>query len=170
MEPQAAPAGELRKLIPVYVVWSGETMLDAPVSVAWPHVVNYPSWQSYSIVERVSGRAGQEGEVVLLKKEEEGFAFPPYLARTIKLEPQRRIIWKTFPERGSDYFGIVDFSVRSVASQTQFSFSLVYEFMMPERPEDELEQFRKQQSEATGALFAAVLPKLKNLVQRRAEA
>jgi hypothetical protein len=159
---------EVPKLMPVYLVWRGETLLDAPVEEAWPHVVDYPAWQSYSIVQHVSGKPGREGEVMLLKKEEEGFAFPPYLARTIKLEPQRRIIWKTFPEQGNDYFGIVEFDVREIDGKTRFNYSLLYEFMMPERTEAELEEFYKQQYAATEALFAAVIPKLKKLTERRA--
>lgn len=155
-------------LMPVYLVWDGATLLNAPVRIAWPYVVNYASWQSYSIVQNVSGRVGSEGEVVLLKKEEEGFAFPPYLARTIKLEPEKRIIWKTYPEQGNDYFGIVDFRVQEISGKTRFSYSLLYEFMIPERSDEDLEKFRTQQYAATEALFAAVLPKLHNLTNQRA--
>jgi hypothetical protein len=159
------------QLVPVYLVFNGETMLDAPLKDAWPHVVNYTAWQNYPIVQHVSGKPGQEGEVVLLKKDETGFTFPPYYARTIKLDPLRRVIWKTYPEKkspGIDFFGIVEFSVAEAGGKTRFSYQLLYEMLLPPQSEDELAAFRKQQHENTAAMFAAILLKLKRLVEQGA--
>lgn len=148
---------------PVYLFWEGETLLDAPVERAWPHVIDYPSWQSYSLVQHVSGPPGEEGEVVLLKKEEGG-EFPPYYARTIKLEPGRRIVWKTYPQiraEGNDYFGIVEFRLLSAGGKTRFCHESLYEFMVPYRDESELEAFRKRSYEGAAMMFESILPKLK---------
>lgn len=154
--------------VPVYLVWHGETMLNAPIERCWPHVLNYTSWQHYPVAQPVSGERGKEGEVVLLKKDEAGFTFPPYYARTIKLEPRRRIIWKTWPETATpelDFFGIVDFTLHEAKGKTRFCYDFLYELLVPARGESELEELRKQQYANTEAMFAAILPKLKKLVE-----
>jgi hypothetical protein len=158
------PAG----IEPVYLFWETETILNASVQQAWPHIVNYPSWQNFSIVKTISGVPGLEGEVVSLQKREGGFVFPPYYARTIKVEPERRIVWKTFIEKDSheiDRFGIVDFRVFAETGATRFVSQLLYEFLVPYRHQSDLEAFRKQQDDNFKALFAATRPKLKQLVE-----
>jgi hypothetical protein len=152
---------------PVDLVFEGEIILDAPVAQAWPHVLNYPSWQNYSNVEHVSGTPGGVGEVVLLHKEEAGFEFPPYYARTLKLVPERQVIWKTYPEKpaeGNDFFGIVDFKLEDAEGKTRFSYHTIYEFVIPFESESELSDFADQQKANFGALFDSILPKLQELV------
>jgi len=152
---------------PVYLVFSGDFLLDGPLKRVYQHVLNYPSWQNYTAVEHVSGERGEEGELVILKKEEEGFSFPPYYARTIKIEPERRLIWKVYPtEQGieGDFFGIVDFKVRQEGEQTRFSYNAIYEFQVPFQSESDLDRFRSEQSSNFEALFSSVFPKLKQLV------
>ena len=156
---------------PVYLVFDGEMLLDAGVQDAWPRVIDYPSWQNYSTVQHVCGNPGQEGEVILLKKNEGGVEFPAYCARTVKLEQGRRIIWKTFPAEkadGDDSFGIVEFMLEDVQGKTRFRYHTLYEFQVSYRDESELQAFRARQKENIEAVFAAVFPKLKRLVAGRA--
>ena len=156
-----------RKIGPVYLFWNGETTLDSPVKAAWPHVLNYPSWQNYSTVQTISGKPGQEGEVVVLRKDEMGIQFPPYCARTILLQPEHRVVWKTWPQQRSeelDFFGIVEFRLYAADSdKTRFVYNTVYEFMVPYRQESELQTFREQQYQNFELLFSSILPKLKAL-------
>lgn len=155
---------------PVYLVLGGELMIDAPVEQVWHHVLNYPSWQNYSSVEHISGEPGGEGEVVLLRKEEEGFTFPPYYARTIKLEPRRRSMWKTYPEtrtQGNDFFGIVEFRLEESQGTTRFSYNTLYEFLVPHVEKSELDAFRERQRENFETLLAAIFPKLKALAEQK---
>ena len=158
-----------RKLAPVYLVMSDELILDAPIERAWPKVIDYPSWQKYSTVRHISGPVGQEGEVVLLKKEEPGAtSFPPFLARTLKFAPPHQIIWKTYPETGmeaGEFFGIVEFTLTSVGNRTRWRTQLIYEFTIPYEDERELETFRKQQYENTRLMLSSTLPKLQRLCQ-----
>jgi len=156
---------------PVYLVWNGATLLDAPIARAWPHVINYTAWQHYPIAEHISGAPGREGEVVLLKKDEAGFSFPPYHARTLKLDPPRRAIWKTYPQRGAqgpDFFGIVDFKLFEAGGKTRFCYDFLYEFLMPDADESEFEAFRTSSYKNTEAMFASILPKLRKLVEQGA--
>jgi hypothetical protein len=153
---------------PVYLVLSGEFVIDASTAEVWRHVVNYPSWQNYSSVQHISGQPGGEGEVVLLRKEEKGFTFPPYYARTIRLEPERRAIWKTYPEKRSpatDFFGIVEFGLDDWKGKTRFSYDTLYEFMVPYTHKQELEVFRHRERENFETLLATIFPKLKVLAE-----
>lgn len=171
MDIDTAGGNDVPKIAPVYFVRNGEVMLDASVRHAWPYVVNYPSWQNYSIVQHVSGEPGEEGEVVLLKKEEGISAFPPYYARTIKLEPEKRIIWKTYPEKknqGRDYFGFVEFRVYDAQGRTRFCYNTLYEFLLSYRDEGELDAFRRQQNENAESVYSTVFLKLKELVEKGA--
>lgn len=140
-------------------------MLEASPEKVWPHVLDYPSWQNYAIVQHVSGTPGQEGEVVLLQKDELGIKSTPYLARTIKLDPGRRVIWKTYREN-ADYFGIVEFRIDEVQGKTRFCWNLLYEYVIPYEHESELAAFRKQQYEYFETLSSVVFPKLKNRVEK----
>jgi hypothetical protein len=156
------------RIEPVYLVLNGEMLLNAPIETAWRHMINYPSWQNYSTVRHISGIPGEEGEVVRLQKEEKEFAFPPYFARTIRLDPPRRVIWKTYLEKGTeevDRFGIVEFRLVAEAVGTRFLYSLLYEFQVPFRHESELECFRNQQYANFAALLAVTHPKLRTLVE-----
>jgi len=163
-------ASDVPKIAPVYLVWQGEMLLAAPIEEVWPHVLNYPSWQNYPRLQHVSGRPGEEGEVVLLMKEEKGFTFPPYYARTIKLEPPHRVIWKTYPQVAQEinFFGIVDFTLAEAQDKTRFRYDMLYEFLVPHRTEDELKAFHTQQDENFQALFSVTLPKLRSLVEKNA--
>lgn len=163
-------ASQEQKIGPVYLVWNGEVMINAPVEKVWRHAVNYPSWQTFSTVRHISGTPGQEGEVVLLKKEE-GFEFPPYLARIIKLDPGSRIIWKTYPQEGdtgTEFFGIVKFTVEEASGKTRFSYELLYEFLIPYQHESELQDFYKKQYAGSEEVFASIFPKLKRLAEQSA--
>jgi hypothetical protein len=159
----------LRKIEPVYVMIDGKLTLDAPVSVAWPHAIAYTTWQEYSKAEHVSGVVGGEGELVRLKKEEGGIEYPPYYARTIKLEPERRIIWKTFPVRNKpddlEFFGIVKFVLENVGGKTLFNYELIYEFLIPHQDTSELEAARALWYHNINHSNSFIFPKLKRLVE-----
>jgi hypothetical protein len=170
MEMQAKSKSDTRKTAPVYLVWSGELMIDAAPAEVWRHALNYASWQEYSTIRHLSGKPGEEGELVMLKKEESGLQFPPYYARTIKLDPGRRVIWKVYLEPQSyemDFFGIVDFRVEPAQGQTRFAYECLYEFIVPYEDESELEAFRRQQRASFDAVFQVTFPKLKKLAESR---
>ena len=154
------------RIAPVYVVWNGEILIDAPIADVWRHALDYPSWQNYSTVRRISGEAGCEGEVMQLKKEEAGLNLPPYYARTIKLDPPRRVIWKTYRD-SPDYFGIVEFRFDVVGGSTRFCNNLLYEHLITYQNESEVEEFRKRRYEMVELSAASILPKLKRIAERR---
>jgi hypothetical protein len=157
-----------KKIEPVHLFWNGEMPMDAPIDIAWKHLINYPSWQNYPTVRRISGPEGGEGELVALQKEEKGFEFPPYYARTLKLDPPNRVVWKTYPEPGTqeaEFFGIIDFRLVESGGKTIFVYNNMYEFLVPYDDECELAEFKCKQYANFDALFAATRPKLKALVE-----
>lgn len=151
----------------VYVVIEGEMTLDAPPHEVWPHVLDYKSWQTYSISEHISGVPGAEGEVVRLKKDEPGASATAYYARTVRIEPGRRLIWKTFRDQAT-YFGIVDFRLRADGERTRFTWDCIYEYDVPYDDPAELDAFRAQQTAAFELSGSVIYPKLKQLVEGRA--
>jgi hypothetical protein len=167
MNSQPAANATEPTIFPIYVVLEREMVIDAPAQVVWRHALNYASWQNYSTVEHVSGLPGQEGEVVLLKKEEVGSATTPYYARTIKLEPERRVVWKTF-RNNVDYFGIVEFRLYDLGAKTRFCNNSLYEHNIACRNDCEAEAFRAQAYANMDALLAAIMPKLKKLAEQGA--
>jgi hypothetical protein len=159
------------KVAAVDLVWNGEWTFDAPLHDVWRHVIDYPSWQNYSSVEHVSGQVGCEGEVVLLRKDEPGFEFPPYYARTIKLDPPHWVIWKTFPMRASpenQFSGIVEFRLNEASGRTRYWFQSIYEFSVPHTEEAELHKFRQRQNANMLRLYDSIYPKLQALIGSRA--
>jgi len=156
------------KVAPAYILRRGENLIDAPLRATWRCLINYPSWQNFRRVQHISGRPGAEGEVVLLEKAETGFTFPRYYARTIVLQPERKVIWKQFADpasQGLDFFGIVTFSAVAAQHGTSFSYDLLYEFLIPYREEEELGALSKRQYENFDALLSVVVPKLKHLAE-----
>lgn len=156
------------KTAPVYIVRSGEMEIEATAAETWPFVVDYPSWQNYSTVETIEGTPGRAGEVVRLTKDEPGFVFPTYFARTILVEPERKILWKTYldPDSGEiPRFGIVEFRLSERDGKTVFWSNLIYEFTVPYETEDDLRRFEEEQNENFRVLQTSTHPKLKRLVE-----
>src|ERR1700722_10242014 len=156
MNSKIAESSSSRKVEPVYLVMGGAIVIEAPLQRTWLQMVDYPSWQTFDICQHISGPVGQEGEVVRLSKDEPGFSFPPYYARTIKIVPEQRIIWKTYPEKGQevDFFGIVDFMVQDDSRKTRLTYGVLYEFQVPHSDAAELEAFQKAQYENFGNLIS----------------
>jgi hypothetical protein len=159
---------ESNQIAPVYVIRRGEILLEAPIDVVWPHIVDYPSWTSYSVRELVAGRPGEEGEVIRLKKEEKGYSSPPFYARTVKIEPGRRILWKTYREAADGdegYFGFVDFQLSPENGKTRFVSNGIYEFLVAYQDESELDVFRERRHQISETVFATTRAKLKQRVE-----
>jgi uncharacterized protein YndB with AHSA1/START domain len=158
------------KIDPIYMIWSDEIMINASVKNTWKHVTNPPSWQNFPVYKTVSGSTGNEDEVILMRKEEEGFEFPSYFARVLKIEPERRIVWKTYPEKitpQENFFGIVDFKIHDEGGKTRFCYDFIYEFLVPHENDEQLIAFRDQQYENFKTLFSIIFHKLKALAERK---
>jgi len=156
-------------LTPVNFVICGELTIDAPVEAVWPRALEYTSWQHFTHVESISGKASEEGEVVLLRKVEKGLEeFPPYYAKTLKLVNKKQIVWKTFPKEGedfSDFTGIIDFRFRPVNGNTNFSYSIYYEFRIQENDDKKVQEYERDMKANFEALIADTMPRLKHLVE-----
>lgn len=162
-----APAADAA---PAYMVLDGSLTLAGPVEDVWPIVLDFPGWQDFSSSETVSGTPGAVREVTLLKKEEPGLeSFPPYYARTVKIVPRERIIWKTFPQRSSaddpTFFGIVDFRLEPRGNETLFIYNVFYEFVVNDLDETEAIAYENEMTANFGQMMASVFPKLVRLCE-----
>jgi hypothetical protein len=156
------------KVAPVYVLVNGEIAFDAPIGRVWRHLIDYSSWQNYTTREHVCGEPGREGEVVLLKKEEATYSSPPYYARTVKIEPERRIMWKTYRGEASGdkgYFGFIDFTLSPDGERTLFRSNNIYEYLVPYEDEGELDEFRKKRYAISASVSSVTRAKLKKLIE-----
>jgi len=159
-----------KAITPVFMILDNETILPASPEEVWPTLLDYPTWQNYSEVRRISGVIGEVDEVVALIKKEKGFVFPPYYARTLKIDPPRRIVWRTFIDKGADPIdrsGIVDFRLYPCAEGSRFCTHLYYEYLVPHDTEEELVAFRASQEVNFRTLQAATRPKLLALIEAR---
>lgn len=155
--------------------FSGEFGLDAPAAEVWPVVLDYTAWQDFRAAENVSGKSGEPGEVVRLLKVTDDFETPPYLARTIVLEPGRRIVWKVYPEKsgaGDEFLGAVgfsgyvDFQVRENGpSAVLFAYNAVYESLVEYEQDSELKEFETKTYKEFGAMFDTMWVRLRNLIE-----
>jgi hypothetical protein len=168
MSHDIANPAEGTKVAPVYVVVTGETTFDTPIARVWRHLINYSSWQNYTTREHISGAPGREGEVVLLKKEEATYSSPPYYARTVKIDPDRRILWKTYRgEAAGDkgYFGFIDFTLTADGERTIFRSNNIYEYLVAYTDERTLDEFRNKRYEISASVSAITRAKLKKLIE-----
>lgn len=147
------------------LVFSGTIALPGTAETIWPLIEDYTGWQDFSKAEPISGTPGAVREVVLLKKEEPGLeTFPPYYARTMKVERPRQIVWKTFPQRrsGTDptFFGIVDFRLDPRGAQCDFTYNVYYEFVVDMTDDAKVAAYEAEMTAGFQQLFASAFPKL----------
>jgi hypothetical protein len=163
-----------RRVSPVDLFLSGQFKLDASAAQAWPVVLDYTAWQTYPIAENVSGQPGELGEVVRLRKVAESFETPPYFARTVALEPGRRIVWKVYPEKSGKeevflgavgFSGYVDFQVSEAGEDSAlFSYNAIYEYLVSHEEDSELSGFRAKSSAEIEVMYDAMWDRLRELV------
>ena len=105
-----------------------EMVIASPIKRVWQHMLNYHDWNpdhKGARVERLAGEPNQEGETILeYKKMPEGYA-PPIIIETVKVLPERQIVWALYaPESGaSKGIGFVDFSLTDRGGQTGFLYN-----------------------------------------------
>lgn len=91
-----------------------ECSIDCPIERAWERLMNYEEWNpsfAGSHITRVRGAPRTEGELVLIRKTElriNGEKYPEFYAETVKIVPQRHIVWYIYPKEGSSFRNFVD--------------------------------------------------------------
>src|SRR4051812_18098279 len=83
-----------------------EALIDHPVAVVWPRIVDIASWMTAHELETISGASGSEGhlERVRPRTPTEGIEPPHYhLYGIAKVVPFRCLVLEVFPEQGGSY-------------------------------------------------------------------
>jgi hypothetical protein len=164
---QDVDAGTARKRGTVDVVSVQDLVLNGPIDEVWPIAVDYPSWQAYVDRELVAGRAGEEGEVFLIGKNDDELAGQRKYCRTLKLDPPRQVIWRIYSEPGGgdweyEFTGTVEYRLTEAdgGNKTRFVIQVIKEFVVPFEDETELVGVQKREYELQKAVEHANLARL----------
>lgn len=171
---QDVDAGAARKRGTVDIVSVQDLILNGPIAEVWPIAVDYPSWQAYIHRELVAGRAGEEGEVFLIGKDDDELAGQRKYCRTVKLDPPHQVIWRIYSEPGGgdweyEFAGTVEYRLTETdnGQKTRFVIQVIKEFVVPYEDEAELVEVQKREYELQKAVENANLVRLFALLPRQ---
>jgi hypothetical protein len=108
-------------------VYYAESEVECTLAKAWEILLDYPAWNptfAGAQVSTVKGAPRTEGEVVLIRKpllDVKGEPIPEFYAETVKLAPQRHIVWYVYPKAGEDFRNFVDFGLAETAHGVRFN-------------------------------------------------
>jgi hypothetical protein len=126
--------------------YRNEVHVNCSLELAWETLLHYPKWNPTFVgatVKRVRGSFGQEGELVLINKEllkdVHGNRLPQFYAETIKVIPQKKLVWLAYPEEGLAFCDFVDFELTKTDSGVRFVYC---SFAQNQLPESLIEQQR----------------------------
>src|SRR6266702_6820576 len=83
----------------VDVTSNARTMIDHPIDVVWPHLLNQESWMKDLVIERIGANRDTEGEIkkvipVLSNARDLGVKeVEPFFFKTLLLIPFRRFVY-----------------------------------------------------------------------------
>src|SRR5262245_58205337 len=103
-------------------VYYAESLVNCTLRKAWKIMLDYQSWNptfAEAEVIPVRGEPSTEGELVLIRKsltDVKGEPLPQFYAETVKVVPDRRIVWYVYPKEGDAFRNFVDFGLTEVAA------------------------------------------------------
>jgi hypothetical protein len=99
-----------------------------------------------------------------VKQQGEWF-MPPYLVKIVHVEPERRVVWKMFPEHGDGFLAFVEFAISPVGSRTQFQYHVYTEALLPRMSSKELAAAEKKMADDYERLEKHIFPILKRVAE-----
>jgi hypothetical protein len=108
-------------------VYYAESNVRCSLEAAWKVLLDYQRWNPHfdgATITPVQGRADREGGLVLIQDKDPyipGEPPPKFLALTVKVVPQRNVVWCVYPQSGAAFRNFVDFSLTQCAGGVQFS-------------------------------------------------
>lgn len=107
-------------------VYYAEILVNCTKEKAWKAMLDYQAWNPTFIgaqVTPVCGKPGTEGEVVRIGKQlsdVNGDPLPEFFAETVKVVPERHIVWYVHPKEGDAFCNFVDFGLVEAGGEVKF--------------------------------------------------
>lgn len=106
-------------------IYYAESTVNCRIQKAWELMLNYQTWNPGFLgatITRVLGEPNSEGEVVQIGLlDPTGRPLPPFYARTMKVEPCRRIAWYCHSKLDDSFRTFLEFGLAALTSGTRFS-------------------------------------------------
>jgi hypothetical protein len=127
VEGQAVAEPEVKPCVGyVSSVYYATIAIDADLAQAWRKLLDYQSWNptfAGANVTPVGGDFQSEGEQVLIRKllsDAKGDRLPDFYAETVKIVPQKHVVWCVYPKEGDGFRNFVDFGLSDVSPGVRF--------------------------------------------------
>jgi hypothetical protein len=106
-------------------VYYAQSVVRCPLTKAWETLLDYEAWNPTFVgahVVPVRGEPRTEGELVLIRKSLTDVKGEPleFYAETVKVSPQRHIVWYVYPKEGQAFRNFVEFGLAEAFSGVQF--------------------------------------------------
>jgi hypothetical protein len=106
-----------------------EITIDRRAHDIWPRMINYQEWNPEHFgakVQRLAGEKNKEGEIIVERKKTEGGYAPPMVIETVRVIPDKTIVWALYaPDTGaSNGISFVDFTLREMSGKCLFTYNL----------------------------------------------
>jgi hypothetical protein len=91
---------------------SATTVINHPLDVVWPYLLNQATWMTEYRIESVGGERNKEGELKKVMHLEPGFE--DFFFRTLLLIPFRKFVYKAFTENRNGSYGFTGIEALSL--------------------------------------------------------
>lgn len=152
--PQRAPFDGL----PCVSYAASEVACD--IETAWEVLLDYPAWNPTFVgatVTHVDGPVGGEGETVRISKELKdptGTKLPAFHAETVRIVPQRHLVWYVFGDDGDPFRNFVDFGLTPTESGCRWNAYYYAQYAVEPERLAEWAELQQRTLDETGEAFA----------------
>jgi hypothetical protein len=129
------------------------------IATAWEILQDYQAWNPTFVgatVTPVSGPPGGEGEVVRISKrlvDPSGERIPDFYAETVKIVPERHLVWYVFGDEHATFRNFVDFGLDPTAAGCRWLASYYAQNAVEAARLEEWVGFQQETLEKTAAAF-----------------
>jgi hypothetical protein len=151
-----------------YMVRNFQMPIDAQPKAIWPLLVEFERFnQTFERVDVLAGKRDEVGCLSLLVKQQGEWYMAPYLVKTIRLVPERQIVWKMLPQEGASFVAFVDFLLVPEGARTNFVCNVYTEALLPRMSPETLGTVEQKMAADYEKLEGYVFPILKRLAEKR---
>jgi hypothetical protein len=134
--------------------------VECDIATAWEILQDYPSWNPSFVgatVTHVDGPRGAEGETVRISKDladPSGSRLPAFHATTVRMVPERHLVWYVFGDDGDRFRNFVDFGLTPTETGCRWDAYYYAQYAVEPDRLGEWTALQQRTLEETGAAFA----------------